>query len=382
MTAMRIFMSSGSFSRSYGGPAYSVSRLGRALADAGAEVGLWAPDGSAATSDVITGPVAAGVTADRLQRLDGTLAEALSGFGRPDVIHDSGLWWSHNHAISRHALQAGIPVVVSTRGMLAPWARAHKRWRKIVAWHHYQRRDLKRAAAVHATSPEEADHVAAASPGHIAILIPNGVDLPPDEATAATAPGSAPRRAPRRALFLGRLHPVKGLPLALEAWDRIRPAGWQLEFAGPDENGYRAVLEEIIANRGLQDIVRFSGPVDGPAKTALFQSSDLFILPSHSESFGMVVAEALAHGLPVVTTDAVPWPDLERLNCGWRAPVNVDALAAVLSVATGLSAPDRAAMGARGLELVRTDFSWESVAQRFLDLYSSVAGGSNTGKVA
>ena len=373
---MRIFMSSGSFDRSYGGPAYSVSRLGRALADAGADVGLWAPDGSAVRSDVV--PVNGGQGVDRLSRLDGPLQTALETFGEVDVFHDSGLWWSHNHAISRHARQAGKPVVVSTRGMLAPWAMRHKHWRKKVAWQLYQRRDLMRATAIHATSAEEAGHVAALKLGHTATLIPNGADLPTD----TPSPETTARTGPRKAVFLGRLHPVKGLPLALEAWKNVRPDGWAFEITGPDEDGYRAVLQDQITRLALEDCVRLIGAVDGNAKTGLLGAADLFVLPSHSESFGMVVAEALAHGLPVLTTKAVPWPDLERIDCGWRVPVSVQGLADGLSMATGLSDEARIAMGVRGHDLVRTQYSWESVAKRFLDLYSSVQAGFKTGQVA
>ncbi|MDF1734038.1 MAG: glycosyltransferase [Minwuia sp.] len=373
---MRIFLSSGSFDRSYGGPAYSVSRLGRALADAGVSVGLWAPDGSAVRSDVVRGSEHQGM--DRLIRLEGSLQAALEAFGNVDVFHDSGLWWSHNHAISRHARQSGTPVVVSTRGMLAPWAMRHKHWRKKVAWQLYQRRDLMHAAAIHATSPEEAGHVAALNLGHTATLIPNGADLPTELPPTDTGDG----RARRTAVFLGRLHPVKGLPLALEAWQRVRPDGWDFAIAGPDEDGYRAVLQDLIAKLALDDCVRLTGAVDGDAKTDLLRRADLFLLPSHSESFGMVVAEALAHSLPVLTTHAVPWPDLERTDCGWRVPASVSGLADGLSAATALSDQERAAMGDRGHDLIRTQYSWESVARRFLDLYSSVLTGFNTGKVA
>src|SRR4051812_20581228 len=104
-----------------------------ALAEAGVEVGLWAPDQSAIAAQMVP-------AGDRLHRLTGNLLEALDCFGDPDIIHDNGLWLAHNHRLAGLSRKRGIPRVVSTRGMLEPWAMSHKRWKKRVAWQVYQRR--------------------------------------------------------------------------------------------------------------------------------------------------------------------------------------------------------------------------------------------------
>jgi len=305
--------------------------------------------------------------------LVGSLQAAIGRFGTPDLFHDSGIWLPHNQAVARLARQLQRPRVVSTRGMLAPWALQHKRMKKRLAWMLYQRRNLASASALHATSEAEAADVEACHLGVSVANIPNGIDMPDDGAIGGRAPGTV---APRTAVFVGRLHPVKGLPTALQAWAETRPEGWQLLLAGPDEAGYRAVLERDIARLELGDSVRLIGAVDGEAKADLLRAASLFILPSHSERFGMVVAEALSFGLPVLTTEGVPWPDLERFDCGWRLPVGDSAaLAAVLAIATTLPCATLAAMGQRGLDLVRDQFGWVSVAQRFLSLYASVASG-------
>lgn len=363
---MKVFLASASFERTYGGPAYSVSRLARALAEGGADVGLWAPDGSAMTSDLLhdQGHMAG------IAPLGGNLQTAIDTFGTPDLFHDSGIWLPHNQSVARQARQLDRPRVVSTRGMLAPWAMRHKWLKKRIAWMLYQRRNLASASALHATSDAEADDVAACNLGVTVANIPNGIDMPDD---AATTQESTASKAPLKAVFVGRLHPVKGLPTALQAWADQRPEGWELILAGPDEDGHRAVLEKEIARLNLGSSVKLIGAVDNQAKARLLRNASLFILPSHSESFGMVVAEALSFGLPVLTTQGVPWPDLERIDCGWRVPVNDSAaLATVLTTATSLPVATRAAMGQRGLELVRSQFSWVSVAQRFLSLYASV----------
>ena len=120
---MKVFLAGTSLLPDYGGPAFSVSRLATALAEAGAEVGLWASDQSAAMTPLLSAK-------SSVQRLTGTEADALRSFGKVDVLHDNGIWLPHNHRLAELAMKRGIPRVVSTRGMLEPWAMNHKRWKK------------------------------------------------------------------------------------------------------------------------------------------------------------------------------------------------------------------------------------------------------------
>lgn len=360
---MKILLCVASARLAYGGPALSVAALARNLARSGAEVGLWCPDGSAMGTE----PDAPGAG---LRRLAGSLDAAIADFGMPDIVHDNGIWWRHNHRIARFARRSAIPRLVSPRGMLEPWARRHKPVRKAIAWQVYQLRDLQQAAALHATSAPEQANLAVMLPDRPAVLIGNGLDLP-DEAKMAFLPGSGvPEH--RQALFLGRIHPVKGLALLLRAWPLAAPADWRLVIAGPDENGHRAELEQEIARLGIAPAISFAGPVTGEAKARLFAGSHLFVLPSHSESFGMSVGEALAHGLPVLTTKNVPWPQLEPARCGWRAEVSVASIAEALGQATACPDAELAAMGRRGRQLVAEEFGWEGLTQRFLGLYADL----------
>lgn len=356
---MKVLITATSLHPSYGGPAFSVSQLASALSEAGLDVGLWSADGSAVASDLL-GP--------GVRRLAGELRET-AAFS-PDLVHDNGLWLPHNHRVAELAQAAHRPRVVSTRGMLEPWAIRHKRWKKAAAWRLYQRRDLARADALHATAAAEAANLVAIGLKPPVHVIPNGVDSP--------EPGTTDRAAtdaPMTAVFLGRIYPVKGLPMLIEAWSRVRPAGWRLVIAGPDEAGHRREVEAAVVAAGLADAVSFPGTVSGEAKTALLTGADLFVLPSHSESFGMALAEALAHGAPVLTTTAVPWPALEERQCGWRAPPTVDGLAAALRVATAMDRPTLRAMGAAGRELIAAEYGWPRIASRFVALYEALARG-------
>jgi glycosyltransferase involved in cell wall biosynthesis len=176
----------------------------------------------------------------------------------------------------------------------------------------------------------------------------------------------------RTALFLGRIHPIKGLALLVEAWAKLRPRNWQLQIAGPDEIGYRYELEKKISAASLSDTVHFLGSLNDEAKEQTFANADLFVLPSFSESFGMVIGEALAHGVPVLTTTAAPWPMIEGRGCGWSVIPTVDGITAGLEVATASNPATLRAMGEKGQEFIRQDFAWSNVAKQFIDAYEAL----------
>jgi glycosyltransferase involved in cell wall biosynthesis len=365
---VKVFLACGSLLPAYGGPALSVSRLAATLAQAGIDIGLWAPDQSAARTPLLA-------EGSAVRPLAGSVREALDSFGRTDLIHDNGIWLLHNHRLAALAAMRGIPRIVSTRGMLEPWAMAHKRWKKRLAWTLYQNRDLRRARCHHATAETEARNLRELRLGVPIEIIPNGVDLPQGCRRPERTEGFDRARGCRTALFLGRIYPVKGLPMLIEAWARLRPHGWRLEIAGPDEAGHQAEVERAVSAAGLSEVVSFIGPVHGAAKQSAFLSADLLVFPSHSESFGMVVAEALAHGVPVLTTTRTPWSVLPKRGCGWCVAATADGIAEGLRQATSQPPATLRGMGEKGRELVAAEFAWERVAQRFLSIYQDILDG-------
>ena len=371
---MRVLITATSLLADYGGPAFSVSRLAMALADAGVRVGLWAADGSAATTALLSGTSA-------VERLTGTESEVLDRFHPTDVLHDNGIWLPHNHRFAVLAARRGIPRVISTRGMLEPWARSHKRWKKDVAWWLYQRRDLQLARRHITSSAAETQNVQRLGLGVPVTTVPNGVDVPEDQPRRFASELSN-GQAVRTALFLGRIYPIKGLPMLIEAWARVRPQGWRLRIAGPDEAGHQKQVERAVEAARLGDVVSFTGPIEAQMKTAAFFDADLFVLPTLSESFGMVVAEALAHGLPVLTTTAAPWSILDQRSCGWSVDPTVEGIAEGLRQATGLGREALREMGSNGRALVIEKFSWKTIAQLMLSTYEGVLAGDRASEKA
>jgi glycosyltransferase involved in cell wall biosynthesis len=179
----------------------------------------------------------------------------------------------------------------------------------------------------------------------------------------------------RRALFLGRFHPVKNLPALIEAWTLVRPEGWELVLAGADDSGHRDELERLVATLNVQTEIRFMGFLSPTEKQALLHDSDLFVLPSATENFGVAVAEALATGLPAIVSRGAPWDALERAGAGWWIEPTTEALARTLREATAMDDPARAEMGRRGREMAERDFAWEPIAERMLALYEQAAAG-------
>ena len=293
------------------------------------------------------------------------LTESIANF-RPHIIHDNGIWLSTNHTSSVIARQFKIPFIASPHGMLEPWAMSFRAWKKKLAWSLYQKRDLEIAALLVATSAQEAESIRKVGLRQPIAVIPNGIDLPEWKER------TFPKERMRTALFLSRVHPKKGLMNLVAAWGRVRPEGWRMIIAGPDEGNHRANVELAVRRAGIDQEFQFIGPVEGQAKEKLYRDADLFILPTYSENFGVVVAEALAYGVPVITTKGAPWEGLLAHKCGWWIDIGVEPLAEAIRKATTMTNDERQEMGRRGRDYVAQNFSWPKIAEQMLSVYKWV----------
>ncbi|HLP07191.1 MAG TPA: glycosyltransferase [Opitutaceae bacterium] len=381
---MRIVQTIAALHLDDGGPSRSVSQLAATLALQGGEVHLVAGrDPGRAEIEVdqrihrlMVSAGHSGVWRRALARGFYRAVVAAVGNDRAAVVHTHGLWLRQSHDSVWAARRLGVPVVLSPRGMLEPWAMAYRAWKKRIAWCVYQHRDLRHVTAFHATSEMEAESIRRLGFEQPIIVLPNGVFLPPktnlDKRTGAN----------RNALFLSRIHPKKGLDLLVSSWARVRPQGWRLTIAGNDDGGYAATLEAMIRNSGVAESIRYVGPAYGEAKEALYRDADLFVLPSHSENFGIVVAEALAWGVPVITTTGTPWRELQSEHCGWWIPVTQDGLVAALAEATSVPDAARSAMGLAGRHLIQSRYGWPAIARDMAAAYGALLARDATGLAA
>lgn len=401
----------------------------------------------------------------------GTLRQSVEALASAaDVVHVHGCWTLPVWWGCRAALEAGKPLVRSPHGCLAPERLRLSRWKKALAWRVFERRCFLRSAVIHATCEAEREDVArvlklgdskvlkgggpeerTGGPG--IEIVPLGVD---EMAFAARRERAAlDRRWPackgkRVALCLSRLHPLKGIDLLLEAWASLgssevlkcessivqegggpnfrpvelpnsRTSPWHLLIAGPDEQGTLASLTAQARRLGLEGGVTFSGPVYGAEKFAWLAGVDLFILPTRNENFGIVVAEALACGVPAITTRGAPWQELlgrpassevlkcesskvgeadggqsavavgsqqsqeaHHVNfrtlefpyfrtstnrCGWWIDIGVEPLAEALREALSLTDQERHALGENGRRLAEAKYRWAMIAKAMEKVY-------------
>ena len=296
-----------------------------------------------------------------------TLNRLLDTPAKSFLIHDHGIWGQTNVAAWWAARTRGLPYVLSPRGMLEPWALEFKARKKKLAWNLYQQRVVVSAAALVATSEQECEGIKRLFPKLPVAIIPNGVDLPcvADVLSERARPVTG-----RTVLFMSRIHPVKNLTGLLHAWKLLGEAnGWRLLIAGPDEAGHSLVVKALVQELGLQDSVELIGPVGEDSKAAVFHSADIFVLPSFSENFGVVVAEALAYGLPVIATTGTPWNELPRRGCGWWVGPDPESLAGALAQAMNTSYAERRAMGEVGRAYAQEKFSWDGIGGATIALY-------------
>ncbi|MBF6606041.1 MAG: glycosyltransferase [Chloroflexi bacterium] len=375
----------------YGGPAALVPDLCIALARRGHEVEIVTTntDGDARLPVPVGRPVpwaGAMVTFHALSAptqyltswsMLADLRRRIEGF---DVVHIHALYRFHDVVAAAVARHRSVPYVVQPHGSLDPWHRARRRHAKDVYHALIEDRVIRGAAVVLCTSEREAKAIRDLGYKVPARIIPVGIDV--DDLRAPAHAGALPcariDRGTRVVTFLGRIAPKKGLPLLIDAFAQTAatfPTA-HLVIAGPDDEGIGRQLGALIAHSGLGDRISFVGTISGAAKRALLQRSDVFVLPSADESFGVAVAEAMAVGCPVVVSPHVAIEDIVR-SSGAGMVVERNPAAIAKAVATILADPAAASvMGEAGRKTVDERFAWPMIAARMETMYAGIVDAS------
>lgn len=289
-----------------------------------------------------------------------------------DIMHTNGLWAMPNVYPGWSTEGTECKLVVSPRGMLQPWARNHKRFKKSLFWRMIQRSSIEGAAMFHATAETEYDSIRASGFQQPVIVLPNGIDLPPLREPRSRS------RTRRQLLFLARIHPIKGLDILLRSWKEVEAQfpTWELKIVGPDNEGYLATMRNLASGLDLQR-ASFAGPAYGSDKQAALAAADLYILPTHTENFGVTIAEALAASLPVIVGRGAPWQRVEERGCGWWIENSVQEVTTTLRKTLSLSTQELDERGRRGRRWMEEEFSWSGIAEDMAAAYQWIRKGGS-----
>lgn len=291
-----------------------------------------------------------------------------------DVLHGHGLYVGTNYLFGKEARRQGKPLVYHAHGFFEPWILGRSRWKKKLAHALFEDANFRHASLWRALTCKEADQIRAQGITAPIVVAPNGLDLEhypaPERTDAPIATPLIPKLAKgrRRALFMGRIHPKKGLDMLLSSWAGLNGLGscWELVIAGPDENGYLGEIKRQAGTLNLLEKIQFTGPVTGTMKNSLLHSADLFVLPSYSEGFSMSLLEAMACKVPVLATRSCNFPEITVWQAGWECECTLDSVSGTLNEALKEDDTARQQRGWNGHRLVSERYAWPAIVSTIL----------------
>ncbi len=362
-----------SLEEKYGGPSRSVRKLAAALAALGQDVDLLSTRPGQGADPVQEGRLhVLQFRRDRPEFLcpSSGLREHLRSHSY-DCIHHHALWLRTLDYSRRCAESNGLPLVISPRGMMTDWSWQHHRWRKMLAGQLVHPGAIARADGWHATSDDEADDIRRRGIRQPVCVAPNGVERPTDGELAvslATWTQLYPALAGRPvALFYSRFHRKKRLLELIDLWVSTAPREWVLLVAGIPEEYTTEDLAARVRRHSASDRIVIA---DGGNRSPPYGVASLFLLPSHTENFGMAIAEAMAWGVPVLVTDTTPWAEVAARDLGWCVPWA--AYPATLRAALGEPADRLELRGSRARDWVLARYSWQRAAEALIGFYEQL----------
>lgn len=371
----------------YGGLSTAVPRLGLSLAGFGHHVSLaafCAPGEEYRPEDYTDAQVTFWPSSRRRWLESGKLRRQFAEVLRAaEGVHIHGLWEMSTAIASRRARREGRPYVLSAHGMLEPWALASKGWKKKAYAALLERAHVRHATCLHALTVAEAGQYREfGGRGPIAI-VPNAVEIPEGRSPEMFLESFPGLRGRRLVLFLGRLHPKKGLDLLAEAWLRVgsQHPDAVLVLAGPDSEGTQAKLEARLGSEIAAGRVVLTGMLSGPMKWSALAAAEYFVLPSFSEGLSMSVLEAMGAGVPVLITHACHMPEVTAVGAGWEIEAAAEPLTGALDHVLTLSAEQNQATGEQGARLVADRYSPSRVAEQMSALYDFALSGRRSGNL-
>lgn len=309
-----------------------------------------------------------------------------------DIVIINGIWQYNSFGAWRALRKSSTPYVVVTHGMLDPWFKRTyplKHLKKCLFWPWGDYRVLRDAAAVLFTCEEErllAKQSFWLYRAHEKV-INYGTASPSGDRQVQVAEFYSrfpETRNKRLVLFMGRLHPKKGCDLALRAFAEVLSSdlNWHLVMAGPDQTGWKSSLQSMAVELNIQNRVTWTGMLNGDLKTGAIGAAEVMLLPSHQENFGIVIAEALACGVPALISDKVNiWREIEKDGAGLVARDDVAGTLSLLASWLELGESQKREMRASALASFKKRFEIQQASTTLLGVLQEIVSRRNNGAV-
>jgi glycosyltransferase involved in cell wall biosynthesis len=254
--------------------------------------------------------------------------------------------------------------VISTHGMLDAWALNNSKTKKRISLFLFERKNLNSADCIHALCKQEYNDIRKIAPKVPIAIIPNGINLPIESAIN-------PERN-KTLLFLGRVHPKKGLENLIDAWFQLNNNEWKLIIVGPDENDYKEKIKQKIILLNLEGSISLLDSKYGVEKDELFRTVSAFILPSFSEGLPMVILEAWSYKVPVIMTKECNLEIGFEKNAAIEINTSIDSIKLGIEKVINLSEDQLVEIGQAGYDLVKNNYTWDEVGIKMNLVYKWV----------
>ena len=283
-----------------------------------------------------------------------------------DINHIHGIWMYPQYIASKISYKEKIPYIVTPHGMLEPWLWKQGSSKKKLYFNLMIKKYFSNANILHAITPDERDNLYTLF-GHKNIeVIPNSISYKEIDSYNIQRQDKE-----KFILFVGRLHPKKGIDLLIKAVSKLKDKDIRLKIAGP-MNEYKNELDILIKNLNIQNRVEFLGMVTGKEKFQLFKDAWVFVAPSFSEVVGMVNLEAGILGTPVITTYQTGLYKAWNKEGGILINPNIDELFSALSASIDWTQEERDARGNALKAFIIENYSWEKNIFKWIELYKGL----------
>lgn len=265
---------------------------------------------------------------------------------------------------------------MSIRGNLYDWNLNKSKWKKDLSLALFQMKMFKEASCLHATEINELKAIRKLGIKTPVALISNAIEIEEFEKLSSKEVAKKNLnldKNKRYILFMSRIDSKKGLEYLINSFIHLEQdfPEWEILIAGPIyDKAYFEKINQSLKKSKIDNKVHYFGMVNGKKRLDLFASSELFILPAHTENFGMVIGEAMACGLPIITTHGTPWEVLNKKNAGWWIKLNDKSISNALNEAMLKTRIELEDMGLNGYKIIKEDFTWERVASQMKEVYS------------